>query len=87
MATLIRLLEDNKDIESLVKQLDGLIANLRKSQKLEPELIKYLQDFYEDEILPFTRYHYLVGKEPNKIYEEKLKDKITDLIITLGNIK
>ena len=87
MVTLIRLLEDNKDIESLVKQLDELIVNLRRSQKLEPELIKYLQDFYKDEILPFTRYHYLVGKEPSRIYEEKLKDKIIDLIITLGNIK
>lgn len=83
------LLEDNKDIESWITQLDQLIVKIRTSGKLNnnPEILNYIKKFYEDEIIPFTRYHYLIGKEPNKIYEEKLKDKIVDLIITLGNIK
>ena len=86
---MFRLLEDNKDIASWIKQLDLLIIDLRVSGKLhkDPELLKLIQDFYEDEIIPFTRHHYLTGKETNSKYENKIKDSIIDLIVTLGNIK
>jgi len=83
------LLEDNKDVESWVKQLDQLIVKLRNSGKLkkDPELFKYIEQFYEDKIIPFTRHHYLVDKEMDSKYEDTIKNDIIDLIITLGNIK
>jgi len=83
------ILENNESVESMIKYLDSLIVKARTSGKLKeyPNVLKIIQDIYEDEILPFTRFRYLKGKELTKEHEERITNVILETISLLKDLQ
>lgn len=84
----ILLLEDNKNIESLIQYLDSLIVNIRKSGKLssDPELLEYIQDFYETYPMFFYENYVIKNIEIDSRLEQEIINEILDFINNLNSI-
>jgi hypothetical protein len=84
----ILLLEDNKNIESLIQHLDLLIVDIRRSGKLnnDPELLKYIQNFYESYPMFFYESYVMKNIEIDSRLEQEIVNEILDFINNLNSI-
>jgi hypothetical protein len=84
----ILLLEDNNNVESLIQYLDSLIVTIRKSGKLnnEPELLKYIQDFYKTYPMFFYENYVIKNIEMDSKLEQEIINEILDFINILNSI-
>lgn len=80
------LLEDNKNIDSLVSHLNKLIVSIRESGKLDPKIINHIKEMYDNSINKWMK-DYLLNKEIRKQEEQIMIDKILDLINILEKLK
>jgi hypothetical protein len=76
------LLEDNKNIESLIQHLESLIVNIRTSGKLKNDfkLLKYIQSFYENYPMYFYENYIMKDIEINSELEQEIINEILDFI-------
>jgi len=82
------LLEDNKNIESLIQHLESLIVNIRTSGKLknDPKLLKYIQDFYKNYPMYFYENYIIKDIEVDPKLEQEIIDEILDFISKLEKL-
>lgn len=82
------LLEDNKNIESLIQHLESLIVNIRTSGKLknDPKLLKYIQDFYENYPMYFYENYIIKDIEVDPKLEQEIIDEILDFVSKLEKL-
>ena len=79
------LIESNKDIDFLIKNLDSLVIELRKLIIKYPkriylkELLKRAGQFYKYYIISWMEQYPMDGIEVDRNEDEELKNKILDL--------
>jgi hypothetical protein len=78
--------EDNKSILDLVNYIDFKIVDLRKNKTLPKDVINSLSTLYNVSVGGWMSKHYLFNVEPDNIEEEKIKDKLLEIISTLNNL-
>lgn len=84
MATKCNLiLEDNKQLLEMVRQLDQKIISLKQANKLPPEYLEAISEFYQEAVLPWMQRYELLNREIDSEAEQEVADKIYDLFLLL----
>lgn len=84
MVTMYKILrEDNEQILEMVKQLDKKILELKTNNKIPPEYLESLVEFYQEAILPWMDQYYLVDKEIEPENEQAVQDTIYDMFLLI----
>lgn len=80
------IVENNEDIDSLVKYLDKRIIELRRKNVLTTSDLSFLTKFYQETILPWMKEFYLPNKVVDKQDESEIINSILDVVNWLKKI-
>jgi hypothetical protein len=80
----MRLSENNKDIDSLIKHLDKCVIIFKKKYPSKTHSLKEIRNLYELVIIPWMEEYPMNNLEIGDDEDEQMKNKLLDIINMLN---